>query len=135
MAAANGGYLTTFRGGTVYWSPGTGAKVVRGAILERYVAAGGPAALGYPTTDDGPAPGDGGAKVALQGGAVYWSPATGAHVVVGEAADHYVELGETTSWLGYPTSDTEETPEGTHTEFEHGVIDVTNQQVASAHRR
>jgi uncharacterized protein with LGFP repeats len=134
-AGPDGGYLTTFRGGTVYWSPGTGAAVVRGAILERYEAAGGPAELGYPTADDGPAPGDGGAKVALEGGAVYWSPATGAHVVVGEAADHYVELGETTSWLGYPTSDTEETPEGTHTEFEHGVIDVTNQQVASAHRR
>ena len=132
-AAANGGYLTTFRGGTVYWSQPTGAKVVRGAILERYVAAGGPAALGYPTADDGPAPG-GGAKVALQGGAVYWSAATGAHVVVGEAADHYVQLGETTSWLGYPTADTVETPTGTRTEFQHGVIDVTD-QVASASRR
>ena len=42
--------------------------------------------------------------MALEGGAVYWSPATGAAGVVGEAADHYVELGETTSWLGSPTS-------------------------------
>ncbi len=133
-AGPDGGYLTTFRGGTVYWSQSTGAKVVRGAILERYVAAGGPAELGYPTADDGPAPGGGGAKVALQGGAVYWSAATGAHVVVGEAADHYVQLGETTSWLGYPTVDTVETPTGTRTEFQHGVIDVTG-QVASASRR
>ena len=133
-AAPNGGYLTTFRGGTVWWSPDTGARVMRGAVLERYVAVGGPAALGYPTADDGAAPGGRGAKAALEGGAIYWSPATGAHVVEGEAADHYVEVGETTSWLGYPISDTVETPEGTHTRFEHGDIVVTN-QLASARRR
>ncbi|WP_100497668.1 hypothetical protein [Geodermatophilus chilensis] len=130
-AAPNGGYLTTFRGGTVYWSPATGARVMRGAILERYVAAGGPAELGYPTTDDGPAPGDRGAKAALEGGAVYWSPTTGAHVVEGEAARHYVEVGETRSALGYPIADTVETPSGTRTEFENGEIVVEN-RVASA---
>ena len=107
---------------------------MRGAVLECYVAVGGPAALGYPTADDGAAPGGRGAKAALEGGAIYWSPATGAHVVEGEAADHYVEVGETTSWLGYPISDTVETPEGTHTRFEHGDIVVTN-QLASARRR
>ncbi|SHN85153.1 LGFP repeat-containing protein [Geodermatophilus obscurus] len=129
-AAPDGGYLTTFRGGTVFWSPATGAKVVRGALLERYVTAGGPQELGYPTTDDVGAAG-GGAKVELQDGAIYWSPATGAHVVTGEAAVHYVEVGETTSPLGYPTADTVETSTGTLTEFEHGEIVVEN-RVASA---
>jgi uncharacterized protein with LGFP repeats len=117
----------------VFWSPTTGARVVRGALLERYLEAGGPQELGYPTTDDGPAPGGGGAKVELQGGALYWSAATGAHVVAGEAALHYVEVGETTSALGYPTADTVETPTGTRTEFEHGEIVVEN-GVASARR-
>ena len=130
-AAPDGGYLTTFRGGTVWWSSSTGAKVLRGALLEHYLAAGGPQKLGYPTTDDGPAPGGGGAKVELQGGALYWSATPGPQVVAGEAARHYVEVGETTSPLGYPTADTVETPTGTRTEFEHGEIVVEN-RVASA---
>ena len=131
-AAVADGTVTTFRGGSLYWSPATGARMVRGALLERYVAAGGPAALGFPTADDGPA--GSGAKVPFTGGAAYWSAATGAHVVAGEAARHYEGMGESTSFLGFPVADTVETPEGTRTEFEHGVIEVTNGQAASAHR-
>jgi uncharacterized protein with LGFP repeats len=129
--AMAGGYLTTFRGGSVYWSSATGARMVRGALLERYVAAGGPAALGFPTADEGPA--GSGAKVPLTGGTVYWSRATGAHVVEGAAARHYVQMGQTTSWLGFPVSDTAETPRGTRTEFQGGVIEVSD-GTASARR-
>jgi len=129
-----GGTMTTFRGGSLYWSSATGARMVRGALLERYAAAGGPAVLGFPTTDDGPAPGGGGAKVALEGGAIYWSAATGAHLVLGDSAVAFVQMGETTSYLGFPTSDTVETAGVARTEFQGGVIEVQN-GVASARRR
>ncbi|MGR6965916.1 hypothetical protein ACU610_15760 [Geodermatophilus sp. URMC 61] len=132
-AGPNGGYLSTFRGGTVYWSPSTGVRVMRGAILQRYVAAGGPQVLGYPTTDDVGATG-GGTQTELERGAIYWSPTTGARLVLDEAAEHYGALGETASWLGYPTSDTVAVTGGTRTEFQGGVIDVID-GTPTAHRR
>jgi uncharacterized protein with LGFP repeats len=120
-AAPGGGYLTTFRGGTIWWSKATGAKVMRGAILERYVAHGGPRVLGYPKTDDVPAAG-GGAKVELQGGAIYWSSATGAHVVRGEILARWRQLGAETGRLGYPSGDDTAVPGGYRTDFRGGTI-------------
>jgi uncharacterized protein with LGFP repeats len=131
-AAVAGGSVSTFRGGALYWSSATGARLLRGALLQRYVAAGGPAALGFPTADEGPA--GSGAKVPLTGGSVYWSKATGAHVVLGKAVATYVQMGETTSWLRFPVSDTAETPQGARTDFQGGYLLVTSQGV-SAHRR
>src|SRR5699024_793378 len=70
-----------FQGGTVYWSSETGPRVVEGAILKAYRDAGAEnSELGYPTSDE-IALTDGGAFSRFQGGAVYWSPDTGAHVV------------------------------------------------------
>jgi len=45
-----------FRGGSIYWSPATGAHALHsGPILDRFKALGGPAsALGYPRTDEHP---------------------------------------------------------------------------------
>jgi uncharacterized protein with LGFP repeats len=103
--AGNGGYQTTFAGGTLYWSPWTGTTMVRGAILAHYVALGGPAALGYPIADDGGAAGGGGALVRLQGGDIYWSASTGAHVVRGGILARWRELGGQLGLLGYPTGD------------------------------
>src|SRR3712207_8000062 len=51
--AVPGGFKTDFTGGSIYWSAATGPRMVRGAILQRYVAAGGPASLGFPVADDG----------------------------------------------------------------------------------
>ena len=130
--AVPGGFRSRFQGGTLYWSPATGARMVRGALLERYVAAGGPAALGFPTADDGPA--GSGAKVPLTDGTIYWSAATGAHLVLGDSTVAYVQMGETTSYLGFPMSDTVETADGERTEFQGGVVEVEN-GVASARRR
>ncbi len=104
-APVAGGAFTAFTGGSVYWSPATGPRMVRGAILQRYVAAGGPAALGFPLADDGGTADGTGALVRLQGGAVYWSSRTGAHVVRGAILDRWRSLGAQTGSLGYPTSD------------------------------
>ena len=95
--------------------------MLRGAILERYVAHGGPRVLGYPTTDDGPAAG-GGAKAELQGGAIYWSSVTGAHVVRGDILARWRQLGAETGRLGYPTGDDAAVPGGYRTDFRGGTI-------------
>lgn len=48
-----GGRVQEFTSGTVYWSAETGARIVRGQILETYVDHGGPAGpLGWPVTDE-----------------------------------------------------------------------------------
>lgn len=48
-----GGKSMPFERGTVYWSPTTGAKVVRGALLQTYLDEGGPGGgLGYPVGDE-----------------------------------------------------------------------------------
>ncbi|MDP9428850.1 MAG: hypothetical protein M3Q47_08240, partial [Actinomycetota bacterium] len=47
---AGKGAFVRFQGGDVYWSPTTGTRIVRGNILDAYLAAGGPTGwLGYPT--------------------------------------------------------------------------------------
>jgi uncharacterized protein with LGFP repeats len=115
------GYLTSFSGGTLFWSSGTGAKMVRGAILDRYTASGGPVVLGFPLADDGPAPG-GGAQVLLPGAGIYWSPATGAHLVRGNLRDRWLSLGGTTGLLGYPTGDDTRAGVGYLTAFSGGTL-------------
>ncbi|MDP9428522.1 MAG: hypothetical protein M3Q47_06435 [Actinomycetota bacterium] len=127
------GAVTRFRGGSVYWSEATGARVMRGALLEQYVAAGGPAALGFPTTDDVPAAG-GGAKVLLQRGALYWSADTGAHALDSATAKAYVAEGETTSYLGFPVTSTTTVPEGRRTDFRGGYLVIAPDGSVRAHR-
>ena len=102
--ALRGGAATVFQGGSVYWSPGTGARLVRGAIRDRWAANGwevGP--LGFPTTDEVAL--RGGAATVFQGGSIYWSPATGAHVVRGAIRDGWAANGWEVGPLGYPTTD------------------------------
>lgn len=57
--APNGGRKTIFQNGAIYWTPQTGAHIVRGAIRQSWEhehgGAGGP--LGYPTSDEQPIPG------------------------------------------------------------------------------
>jgi uncharacterized protein with LGFP repeats len=53
---------------------------------------------------------------------IYWTPATGAHVVQGDIRNHWAKLGWEKSHLGYPTSDEYDIPGGRRSEFEHGTI-------------
>ena len=44
--------MNTFTGGArIYWSPWTGAHIINGAILAKYLGIGGAGAYGFPTTD------------------------------------------------------------------------------------
>ncbi|SNS01418.1 Uncharacterized conserved protein, contains LGFP repeats [Geodermatophilus pulveris] len=131
-ATARGGYVTAFRNGTIYWSRSTGPKVLRGAILRRYEAHGGPGVLGFPTADEVSI--RGGARAELQGGAVYWSPETGARVVEAPAARAYADMGGPASWLGFVTRDTRAVSGGRRTDFQGGHLLVTADGRVTAHR-
>lgn len=49
----DGGRMQEYSSGTIYWSPGSGAHIVRGQILSTYLDNGGPAGpLGWPVTDE-----------------------------------------------------------------------------------
>ena len=98
-----GGCSRPYTGGDIYWSPDTGAQIVRGAILERYRATGGAdGGLGFPVSSDTRLD-DGGYVVDFQRGSIYWSQATGAHDVRGDILARYRWTGGP-GYLGYPTS-------------------------------
>lgn len=102
---AGTGYYTHFQGGSVYWSPTTGAQALRGAILQEWASLGWENGLGFPTTSDTPLPGGRGWFTTFQGGSVYWSPTTGAHAVRGGILDTWAAQGWEKGPLGLPTAD------------------------------
>src|SRR5262249_3567105 len=77
----------------IFDSPSTGVHAVHGAIRDEYNATASETdingnvvqnLLGMPTSDETDVPGVPGARMnTFQGGAIYWSAATGAHVVYG----------------------------------------------------
>ncbi|NAZ77102.1 SpoIID/LytB domain-containing protein [Kineococcus sp. T13] len=100
------GYYTHFQGGSIYWSPATGAREVRGAIRERWAQLGWEnGALGFPATGDVRTPNGRGSYTRFQGGSIYWSPATGAHAVRGGLLDTWGAQGWENGSLGFPASD------------------------------
>ncbi|WP_432546381.1 N-acetylmuramoyl-L-alanine amidase [Kineococcus sp. SYSU DK004] len=116
-----GGAFNHFEGGSIYWSPRTGARCVRGLIRDKWASLGWETGfLGYPVTDEVPLPG--GAFTAFEGGSVYWSPRTGAHVVKGAIRDAWGARGWEAGRLGYPTSDEFAVDGGLRTTFERGSI-------------
>ncbi|GAB3357539.1 N-acetylmuramoyl-L-alanine amidase [Modestobacter lapidis] len=120
------GEYVHFAGGSVYWSRATGAHVVRGPVRDAWAAAGWEqGVLGFPTTDHTVTPDRKGAYTYFQGGAVYWSQGTGAHVLRGAVLDAWARTGWEQGRLGYPTSDTRTVSGGTRTDFERGFISVS----------
>jgi uncharacterized protein with LGFP repeats len=107
----------------VYWSPGSGARVVVGAVRDRWAAQGwetGP--LGYPVTDERCGLRDGGCFQLFQRGSVYWSPGSGARVVVGAVRDRWAAQGWETGLLRYPVSDEYPVPGGRAQRFQGGSL-------------
>lgn len=120
-AAPGGGRQSRFERGVVLWTPGTGAHAVYGEILTRYEALGGAGTLGYPlASEESAAPG--GRVSRFQRGRVYWTPATGAHVVYGGILERYLAEGGPASRLGFPVGDEEDAPGGRQSRFQHGRI-------------
>ncbi|WP_409331208.1 hypothetical protein [Trujillonella humicola] len=100
-----GGCYQIFQGGTVHWSPASGAHVTWGAIHQRWAAQGWETGrLGYPTSGEHCGLRGGGCFQTFQGGIVHWSPATGAQISWGAIYQRWAASGWETGRLGYPTS-------------------------------
>lgn len=100
------GRYNHFQGGSIYWSPATGAWEVHGAIRNKYASLGWEKSfLKYPLTNESKCPDGIGRYNHFQGGSIYWSPATGAHEVHGAIRSHWASLGWEKSFLKYPISD------------------------------
>ncbi|MEZ0493173.1 GDSL-type esterase/lipase family protein [Kineococcus sp. TBRC 1896] len=118
-----GGRGQHFEGGSIYWSPATGAHDVTGAIREKWAASGWEnSSLGYPLTSQTSLPRAGGRVQHFQGGSVYWTPATGAHAVGGAIQGAWAGAGYEWGKLGYPTSDEFDVPGGKRSTFQGGSI-------------
>jgi uncharacterized protein with LGFP repeats len=113
-AAPDGvGRFNHFTGGSVYWSPASGAHEVHGAIRAHWAALGGEqGVLGYPVTDETGTGDHTGRYNNFTGGAMYWSPPSGAHEVHGDILAHWADLGAQQSAVGYPVTDETTAPDG-----------------------
>jgi uncharacterized protein with LGFP repeats len=112
---ADGGMVSVFQGGAVYRAPGAStAFEVHGWIRSRWLANGGPTgkALGYPTSDELPAPDGVGVYQTFQRGVVYSSAKGGAYPVHGAVEDKWTALGGLAAFPGPPVSDQLTMPDG-----------------------
>ncbi len=101
---ADSGCVQSFQNGRIYSSASAGANWVHGSILTHYLELGAQShLLAYPTGDEFVL--GSGRKQNFQGGAMYWSSATGAHFLRGQILDKYVALGQQNHLLGFPTKD------------------------------
>jgi uncharacterized protein with LGFP repeats len=119
------GAFTHYQGGSLYWSPGTGPQVVRGAIRDAWAGLGWErSALRYPTTDELGTPDRVGRFNHFQHGSIYWTPATGAREVRGAIRDTWSRLGWERSALGYPTTHERTAPDGVgrFSHFQRGSV-------------
>lgn len=104
------GVAQNFAGGTIFFSPATGAHAITGDVLAKYRAAGGPQGdLGFPAsneTDGGISPTSRVATfAAADNPAIFWTPEHGAFVVRGAMNAAWDKLGGATGKLGAPTAD------------------------------
>jgi peptidoglycan/xylan/chitin deacetylase (PgdA/CDA1 family) len=121
LPGASGGYHNDFQGGSIYWTSGTGAHEVHGAIRTKWRSLGGEAGfLGYPRSDEISV--TVGRASQFQGGNVYWSSGNGAHEVHGAILTRYLGLGGTGGRLGPPVSDEYAVTVGWRSDFLHGAI-------------
>lgn len=102
----NGGVWQGFQGGTIHWSPNSGAHATKGAVLSKWREEGSESGwLGYPTSSEVKV--KNGVYQDFQGGKIYWSAATGAKStkISGRVYTKWKSLNWENGWLGYPTSD------------------------------
>lgn len=118
------GRFQPFQNGALYWTPQTGAQMVRGAIFDEWGKQGferGPA--GYPTAPEAKTPSRDGAVQGFENGPFYYSQATGAHRVQGLILGKYAQLGFENSPLGFPVAEEQTVKDaGRFSRFEGGAI-------------
>ncbi|QLY34056.1 esterase [Nocardia huaxiensis] len=118
------GRFQPFQSGNIYWTPQTGAHMVRGAILDEWGRQGferGPA--GYPNGSEIRTPNKDGVVQGFENGPMYFSPKTGAHMVQGLILGKYAQLGFENSPYGFPVAEEAALKDlGRYTSFEGGNI-------------
>ncbi|WP_019635066.1 LGFP repeat-containing protein [Actinomadura atramentaria] len=122
------GKFTTFDGGSIYWTPETGAHPVWGDIGGKWGALGWEGGkLGFPKSDEFTNPDGAGKRQEYEGGTIYWHPSrsNGAHPVWGEIGNKWAAAGWENGAYGYPVTDEipSTSPEYGFTQvFENGPI-------------
>ena len=102
----SGGCFQAYQGGSMYWSPATGAQFVTGPVRDAWGVTGWESGwLGYPVTDQVCGLRNGGCTNHFEHGTIYWSPSTGAHPSNPQILSKWVPLGMENGLLGYPTTD------------------------------
>jgi uncharacterized protein with LGFP repeats len=107
---AGDGFGQNFPGGKIFFTPATGAHVMTGAILDKYMSLGGPADgdMGFPTIDEGPGKAPGSRNTtfsAADNPVIFWTADTGARVVRGAINAAWDKLGGSAAQLGVPSDD------------------------------
>jgi uncharacterized protein with LGFP repeats len=125
--AVGAGFGQNFAGGKIFFTPDTGAHIMKGAILDKYQALGGPADsdLGFPNIDegDGKAPNSRNTTFsAADNPVIFWTPDTDAHVVRGAINAAWDKLGGSAGVMGVPTEDEVYRGEVTSQNFSGGQI-------------
>lgn len=101
----DGGAYRMYQLGALIYSPASGARISFGAIRTTWASQGfeaGP--LGYPTTDEVGGIKDGGVYQNYQGGAIIWSPSTGAQISSGPIRTKWLATNVEAGPLGYPVT-------------------------------
>ena len=124
LAASDGaGRYAHFQGGSIYWTPATGAHAVQGAVRERWwrlqTEQGG---LGYPLSDELVASDGIGRFSRFESGEIHFSPSTGAHDIRGPILVEWVRQGAERGRLGYPLTGEYDVPEGRQSTFQGGSL-------------
>ena len=123
----NGGSYQNYQRGAIVSSPASGTHESLGAIRGEWQATGFEhGVLRYPTTDEVGGLRNGGVYQNYQGGAVIWSPGTGAHESYGPIRTAWQSTGFEGGRLGYPTSEVYAVANGTAQNFQGGRITETN---------
>ncbi|HKU11266.1 MAG TPA: family 16 glycosylhydrolase [Sinomonas sp.] len=105
MPIRDGGFYRNYQYGAVISTPWHTLQVSHGAIRGQWAALGFEnGVLGYPTTDEIGGLRDGGVYQNYEGGAIIWSPATGAQESLGPIRAEWQQLGFEGGVLGYPTT-------------------------------
>ena len=94
---------------------------IRGPIYAKYVSYGEVASvLGLPRSGIQTVPG--GTRARFQGGFIYRSAGTGAHVLFGHVLAYYLDQGGAAGGLRFPTSDVMKAGGSTSATFEGGTV-------------
>jgi uncharacterized protein with LGFP repeats len=107
---AGEGFGQDFPGGKIFFTPATGAHIMTGAFLDKYMSLGGPADgdLGFPTIDEGAGKAPDSRNTtfsAADNPVIFWTPDTGARVVRGPINAAWDKLDGSAGPLGVPSDD------------------------------